>query len=59
MLPVAVAATFIGKDNVQQIIDTDFEHMYKVSLEVVSAWERLLNRMRHAERSKLILTERQ
>jgi len=34
-LPVAVAATFIGKDSVQQIIDLSFEHVYEVSLEVV------------------------
>ena len=35
VLPVAIAATFIGKDNVQQIIDVRFEHVYKISLEVV------------------------
>ena len=35
MLPVAVAATFIGKDYVQQIIDAGFEHVYAISLEVV------------------------
>jgi hypothetical protein len=34
-LPVAVAATFIGKDYVQQIIDAGFEHVYEISLEVV------------------------
>jgi hypothetical protein len=34
-LPVAVAATFIGKDYVRQIIDASFEHLYKISLEVV------------------------
>jgi hypothetical protein len=34
-LPVAVAATFIGKDNVQQVIDASFEHVYEISLEVV------------------------
>ncbi|MCX5716285.1 MAG: hypothetical protein NTV07_05480 [Candidatus Omnitrophica bacterium] len=34
-LPFAVAATFIGKDSVQQIIDISFEHVYKVSLVVV------------------------
>jgi len=36
-LPVLAVATFtfIGKDSVQQIIDASFEHMYKVSLEVV------------------------
>ena len=32
VLPVAVAATFIGKDSVQQIIDASFEHVYEVSL---------------------------
>ncbi len=35
ILPVAAAATFIGKDNVRQIIDAGFEHVYKISLEVV------------------------
>ena len=35
VLPVAVAATLIGKDSVQQIINASFEHMYEVSLEVV------------------------
>ncbi|MFA5117414.1 MAG: hypothetical protein WC695_01020 [Candidatus Omnitrophota bacterium] len=35
VLPVAVAATFIGKDYVQQTVDAGFEHVYKVSLEVV------------------------
>ena len=35
VLPVAVAATFIGKDYVQQIIDASFEHVYRVSLEVL------------------------
>ena len=34
-LPVLAAAVFIDKDSVQQIIDVSFEHMYKVSLEVV------------------------
>jgi len=34
-LPVAVAATFVGKDSVQQIIDASFEHAYEISLEVV------------------------
>ena len=34
VLPVAVAATFIGKDSVQQIIDASFEHVYEISLEV-------------------------
>lgn len=35
VLPVGVAATFIGKDSVQKIIDASFEHVYEVSLEVV------------------------
>jgi hypothetical protein len=35
VLPVAVAATFIGKDSVRQIIDASFEHVYEISLEVV------------------------
>ena len=35
VLPVLAAATFIGKDSVQEIIDVSFEHVYKVSLEVV------------------------
>lgn len=35
VLPVAVAATFIGKDYVQQIVDAGFEHVYKISFEVV------------------------
>ncbi|MFC1804456.1 hypothetical protein ACFLZ3_01345 [Candidatus Omnitrophota bacterium] len=35
VLPAAVAATFIGKDYVQQIIDARFEHVYEISLEVV------------------------
>ncbi len=34
-LPVAIAATFIGKDSVQQIIYVSFEHVYDVSLEVI------------------------
>lgn len=34
-LPVAVAATFIGKDYVQQIIDVRFKHAYEISLEVM------------------------
>jgi hypothetical protein len=40
-LPVAAAATFIGKDNVQQTIDADFEHLYAVSLEVVKRMGRI------------------
>ncbi len=35
VLPVGVAATFIGKDSVQKIIDASFEHVYEASLEVV------------------------
>ncbi len=35
VLPVAIAATFIGKDNVRQIIDASFEHAYEISLAVV------------------------
>ena len=35
MLPVAVVATFISKDDVQQSIDASFEHAYEISLEVV------------------------
>jgi len=35
ILPVAVVATFISKDSVQQIIDAGFEHTYEISLEVV------------------------
>jgi len=35
VLPVGVAATFIGKDSVQKIIDASFEHVYEISLEVV------------------------
>ncbi len=34
-LPVAVVATFIGKDSVHQIIDASFEHVYEISLEEV------------------------
>jgi len=35
MLPVAVVATFISKDDVQQNIDANFEHTYEISLEVL------------------------
>jgi hypothetical protein len=35
VLPVAVVATFIGKDSVHQIIDASFEHVYEISLEEV------------------------
>jgi hypothetical protein len=34
-LPVAAAATFIGKDNVRQTIDAGFEHVYEISLEAL------------------------
>jgi hypothetical protein len=35
VLPVAVAATFAGKDNIQQIIDAVYADAYKTSLEAV------------------------
>jgi hypothetical protein len=35
VLPVAIAATFIAKDNVQQIINAGFGHTYEISLGVV------------------------
>ena len=41
VLPVGVAATFIGKDSVQQIIDVSFEHAYEVSLEVAKRMGRI------------------
>jgi len=41
VLPVAVAATFIGKDSVQQIIDVSFEQAFKISLEVVKRMGRI------------------
>ncbi len=40
-LPVALAATFIGKDSVQQVIDVSFENAYKVSLGVVRRMGRI------------------
>jgi len=40
-LPVVLAATFIGKDSVQQIIDADFEHVYEISLEVMKRMGRI------------------
>ena len=40
-LPVGVAATFIGKDNVLQIIDARFEHVYEISLLVVKRMGRI------------------
>jgi len=36
MLPVAVVATFISHDSVQQIVDAGFEHTYEISLKVVT-----------------------
>ena len=36
VLPIAVAATFIGRDSVRQTIDATFEHVYAVSLEVIT-----------------------
>jgi len=35
MLPVAVVATFISKDDVEQSIDASLEHVYEISLEVI------------------------
>jgi hypothetical protein len=35
VLPVAVVATFIGKDSVHQIIDASFEHVYEISLQEI------------------------
>ncbi len=35
VLPVAVVATFIGKDYVQQVIDVRFENLYEISHEVI------------------------
>ncbi len=35
ILPVAVAATFIGNDSVQDSLDINFEHAYEVSLQVL------------------------
>ncbi len=36
VLPVIIAVKFLGKDNVQESIDETFEHVYKVSLEVMT-----------------------
>ncbi len=36
VLPVAIAATLISKDSVKGIIDASFEHVYKISLEVLT-----------------------
>lgn len=41
MLPVAVAATFISKDSVAQVIDTNFEHTYEISLEALKRMGRI------------------
>lgn len=35
VLPVGIAATFLGKDSVQQTTDAGFQHVYEVSLEAV------------------------
>ena len=35
VLPVAVIATFIGQDDVEQVINSDFGHTYDMSLEVL------------------------
>ena len=45
MLPVAVAATFIGKDSVEQVIDANFEHTYEICMEAVKGMGKSLNRM--------------
>ena len=37
VLPVAIAATFIGQDSVKQDIDATFDHAYQVSLNVVKS----------------------
>jgi len=40
-LPVGIAATFLGKDSVQQITDAGFQHVYEVSLESVKRMGKL------------------
>ena len=40
-LPVGIAATFLGKDSVQQITDVGFQHVYEVSLEAVKSMGKL------------------
>jgi hypothetical protein len=35
ILPIVVATKFIGKDHVQNVVDVNFEDVYKVSLEVM------------------------
>jgi len=35
ILPVAVVATFAGKDNAQQDINAPIDHLYEISLEVL------------------------
>jgi uncharacterized protein involved in outer membrane biogenesis len=41
VLPVGIAATFIGNDSVRQVVDASFEHAYAVSLEVVKRMGRI------------------
>ncbi len=41
ILPVAVAATLIGKDNVRQIIDASFERVYAASLTTAKSMGRI------------------
>jgi hypothetical protein len=41
VLPVVVAATFIGKDSVQQSINAPMEQAYKISLEVIKRMGRI------------------
>jgi len=40
-LPVGIAATFLGKDSVQQTTDAGFQHVYDVSLEAVKRMGKL------------------
>jgi len=40
-LPVGIAATFLGKDSVQQTTDASFEHVYEISLEIVKRMGKL------------------
>ncbi len=40
-LPVAVAAAFIGKDSVRQMIDAGFGHTYEISLGVIKRMGRI------------------
>lgn len=41
VIPVAVAATFIGKYDVQQSVDVPLERVYKISLEVIKQMGRI------------------